>query len=887
MKQLIFPTLVFLLALSAKGQPYKNPKVPVEDRVADLLSRMTPEEKFWQLFMIPGDVGDDLNNYKTGIFGFEISTAGRSGEASGQMLSYAPGASAIETAEGINRMQQFFIGKSRLGIPIIPYDEALHGLVRQGATAFPQSIGLAATWDINLMHRVSKAIATECKTRGIRQILSPVVNIASDVRWGRTEETYGEDPFLSSEMGVAFVCEFEKMGVITTPKHYVANIGDGGRDSYPIHWNERLMREIYLVPFEACFKRGGSRSVMTAYNSVDGSPCTANDMILNQILKKEWGFKGFVISDAGATGGANVLHFTAKDYPESAARSINNGLDVIFQTSYDHYKLFSPPFFDGRIDPKVIDLAVARVLRNKIELGLFDNPYIDAREAGVWNGHLSHRVLTTEAAKESIVLLKNDHKTLPLTKSIKSIAVIGPDAAEGRLGDYSGPGINPVNILEGIKNKLGKQVAVNYAKGCDRINTEYITIPSDFLSCAVGGKIQKGLKGEYFNNVTLGGSPVFTRVDPLIQFGWTLFSPDPEKLSYDFYSIRWTGKLKASATGKLKIGVDGNDGYRLYLNDKLLIDNWKKLGRQTLVADYTFEKNKDYDIRIEYFEPAGNAVFRLIWNAQVINNQSTEITRAVELAKKCDVSVIAVGIDEGEFMDRAYLTLPGRQEELINKVAAVGKPMVVILVGGSAITMNNWLKNVPALIDVWYPGEDGGDAVADVLFGDYNPAGRLPITFPVFEGQLPLVYNHKPTGRGDDYNNLTGQPLFPFGYGMSYTTFEYSDLTIARNNISASDSTAITCKITNTGKVAGDEVVQLYVHDEFASVARPVTELKGFQRIHLQAGESKAVSFVVNPEMLSMLDLNLKKVVEPGDFRMMIGASCKDIRLRGILTVVK
>ena len=886
MRKLSLVFLVLILIIQAKGQPYKDPKVPVEDRVKDLLSRMTQEEKFWQMFMIPGDLSKDKEKYKTGIFGFQVSTVGQNGNAAGQMLSYAAGASAIETAEMVNEMQHFFIEKSRLGIPIIPFDEALHGLVRRGATAFPQSIALAATWNTELMHQVSKAIATECKTRGIRQILSPVVNIASDVRWGRTEETYGEDPYLASEMGVAFVSEFEKMGVITTPKHYLANVGDGGRDSYPIHFNERLLREIYLPPFEACFKRGGSRSVMTSYNSLDGSPCTANDWLLNQILKKEWGFKGFVISDAGATGGANVLHFTAKDYPESTAKSINNGLDVIFQTSYDHYKLFSPPFYDGRINQEAIDNAVSRVLSMKFELGLFDHPYIETKAAGEWNGHPTHRQLTKQAAKESMVLLKNEKQTLPLRKSIKSIAVIGADAAEARLGGYAGPGISPVSIVEGIKNKLGKHTEVRYAKGCDRENIEYVTVAHEFLSCTFGGKTEKGLNGEYFNNVTLAGKPVFTRLDPQVQFQWTLFSPDPEKLSYDFYSVRWTGKLKAPSTGKFKIGIDGNDGYRLFLNNQLVIDNWKKLSKQAILTDYLFEKEKEYDIRIEFFEPVGNAFFRLVWNANLINNQTEEITKAVALASKCDVAVVVVGIEEGEFRDRAYLNLPGRQEELINKVAATGKPVVVVLVGGSAITMNNWLKNVPAILDVWYPGEEGGNAVADVLFGDYNPAGRLPITFPVFEGQLPLVYNHKPTGRGDDYNNLTGQPLFPFGYGMSYTTFAYSDLQIEKNKIAATDSTVIRCKITNTGKLGGDEVVQLYLRDEMASVVRPVTELKGFQRIHLNAGETKEVSFAVNPEMLLMLDINLKKVVEPGDFRMMIGTSSKDIRLRGIVTII-
>ncbi|MFZ4399576.1 MAG: glycoside hydrolase family 3 C-terminal domain-containing protein [Bacteroidales bacterium] len=887
MKKIALFSLLIIICFQPKAQIYKDSLASVENRVNDLLSRMTAEEKFWQLFMIPGDLSQGKEKYKTGIFGFQISTVGQNADAAQQLMSYAAGASAVETAVMVNEMQAFFIKESRLGIPIIPFDEALHGLVRRGATAFPQSIGLAASWDINLMHKVSKAIATESKTRGIRQILSPVVNVATDVRWGRTEETYGEDPFLVSEMGVAYVSEFEKMGVITTPKHYLANVGDGGRDSYPIHWNERLLREIYLPPFEACFKRGGSLSVMTSYNSLDGSPCSANDWLLNQVLKKEWNFKGFVISDAGATGGANVLHFTAVDYPESTVKSLNGGLDVIFQTSYDHYKLFSPPFLNGSIQQKVIDTAVARVLRMKFQLGLFDHPYIDSKAAAVWNGHSTHRQLAKEAARESIVLLKNENQILPISKSVKSIAVIGADASEARLGGYSGPGINPVSILDGIKNKLGKQVSVQYAKGCDRENLKYHTVAPEFLSCILDGKTQKGLYGEYFNNITFAGKAVLTRVDQQIQFQWTLFSPDPEKLTYDFYSVKWSGKLKAPKTGKFKIGIDGNDGYRLYINDKLLIDNWKKLSRQTIVKDYDFEKDKVYDLRIEYYEPTGNAFFRLVWNADVENNETEEINKAVELAKKSEAVIVVVGIEEGEFRDRAYLSLPGRQEELINRIAKSGKPVVVVLVGGSAVTMNNWLDNVNSVLDVWYPGEEGGNAVADVLFGDYNPAGRLPVTFPVFEGQLPLVYNHKPTGRGDDYNNLTGQPLFPFGYGLSYSKFEYTDLHISKKEIKNGETSSLSCKISNTGKLDGDEVVQLYIRDELASVARPVSELKGFQRIHLKAGETKEVSFVINQEMLSMLDVNLKKIVEPGDFRMMIGTSSKDIRLRGIITVIQ
>ena len=300
-----------------------------------------------------------------------------------------------------------------------------------------------------------------------------------------------------------------------------------------------------------------------------------------------------------------------------------------------------------------------------------------------------------------------------------------------------------------------------------------------------------------------------------------------------------------------------------------------------------FEKGKCYDIRIEFYEPNGNATIKLIWNVGVVNDWKKKIQEAVAIAKQCDVAVVTVGINEGEFQDRAMLSLPGHQEELIAAVAATGKPVVVLLVGGSAVTMNNWIDKIPAIVDVWYPGEEGGHAVTDVLFGDYNPAGRLPITFPVHEAQLPLVYNHKPTGRGDDYNNLSGLPLFPFGYGLSYTTFEYNDIKLSKNNISTTESTTVSFSIKNTGTRDGDEVVQLYIRDMLSSVARPVMELKGFQRIHLRAGESRTVSFAITPEMLSMLDINMKEVVEPGEFRIMIGEASIDIRLKETLVVYK
>lgn len=867
----VLSIVVFLLLSFAAvaAQSYKDSRLPIDVRVNDLLPRMTLEEKFWQLFMLAGSLDGGVERYKDGAFGFQIG-------------SFCDSSSA---AACVNNIQRHFVESTRLGIPIIPFDEALHGLVQKGATSFPQAIGLAATFDTALMHDISAAIARECRARGIRQVLSPVVNIASDVRWGRVEETYGEDPFLTSEMGVAFVSEFEKQGIVTTPKHLIANVGDGGRDSYPIHLSERLLREIYLPPFTACIRRGGSRSIMTSYNSLDGTPCSASDWLNNRWLKDELDFPGFIISDAGGVGGANVLHFTAKDYAESTEKALQGGLDVIFQTSFDHFGLFFPAFQEGRIPMDVIDRAVARVLRAKFEMGLFDQPYVNTSDSLTASELARNRQLARKAAQESIVLLKNEKNTLPLSKSLKTIAVLGSDAADARLGGYSGPGNNKVSILDGIKKKIASTTQVMYAPGCSRLSTNYLTVPTEYLSCIQGDTLKNGLLGAYFDNIHLEGVPVFTRVDSRIQFQWTLFSPDPTRIPYDFYSVRWTGKLKAPETGVFRIGVDGNDGCRVYLDSVLVIDNWRKATCRTLVADYNFEKSKEYDLHIEYFEPTGNAWFRLIWNYGIPSNGDSTMDEAVKLAAQTDVAVVVVGIEEGEFRDRAFLNLPGRQEELINRVAATGKPTVVVLTGGSAIAMSDWLDGVPAVLDVWYPGEDGGDGVADVLFGDYNPAGRLPITFPVAEGQLPLVYNHKPTGRGDDYVNLTGQPLFPFGYGLSYTQFDYDDLRLDKQRISVGDTTIVYFNVKNTGGVEGDEVVQLYIRDELASVARPITELKGFQRIHLRSGESQALRFVIGPDMLSMLDKDMKSVVEPGDFRIMIGASSKDIRLRGILNV--
>ena len=836
---------------------------------------MNPEEKFWQLFMIPGDLDQaDRAQYKNGLFGFQVSAANR-GDAGGQMLSYNTNEQALTLAKKINRIQRFFVDSTRLGIPIIPFDEALHGLVRDGATVFPQAIGLAATWDSTLMNKVATAIAKETQQRGIRQILSPVVNLASDVRWGRTEETYGEDPVLSAAMGIAFVRAFEERGIITTPKHFVANVGDGGRDSYPVHINERLLEELYFPPFKKAIELGGSRSVMTAYNSLNGTAASSNYWLLTEKLKKQWGFRGFVISDANAVGGEVVLHNTAKDYPASGLHAINAGLDVIFQTEYKHHQLFIPPFLDGSIDSNRINDAVSRVLKAKFELGLFENPYVEESI----NPLPEHAILAKQAALKSIVLLKNDKNTLPFSSAIKRIAVIGSDAEEARLGGYSGPGNKVVSILKGLQELKGKN-NIFYHPGVGRKSEEYLVIPESQLIAE--GK--NGLQAAYYNNVSLTGIPFLSRQDPQIDFHWTLFGP-AAGMDAGFYSVRWTGQLISPVSGSYKIGLEGNDGYRLYINDKLMIDQWSKQSYRTVLADYLFEKGKRYNIKVEFYEPRGNASIKLVWTIGVNYNPKQKIREATLAASKADAVVIVAGITEGEFQDRAFLSLPGYQEELISAMAATGKPVVVLLVGGSAITMGNWMNKVQAIATCWYPGEQGGHAVTDLLSGKFNPAGRLPITWPLHESQLPLVYNHKPTGRGDDYNNLSGQPLFPFGFGLSYTSFTYNNSRLSSYTIRNTDSILFRCSIRNSGSVDGEEVVQLYIRDVLSSVARPVIELRGFQRIYLKTGEEKTIEFRITPDMLSMLNEKMERVVEPGTFELMIGSSSADIRLKEKLRV--
>jgi len=864
----VVSVVLSVLPDAASGQTptiYTDPRQPVDARVRDLLGRMTPEEKFWQMFMLNGAIGDSGTDYSKGVFG----------------LQFRGSRNASEDAAATNRMQRFLRDSTRLGIPMLPFEEAVHGLMRNGSAVYPAAIGLAASFDTTLMSRVASTMAREARARGIRQVLSPVLNIATDVRWGRVEETYGEDPYLSTLMGRAFVREFERRGVVTTPKHFVANVGEGGRDSYPIDVSRRHLEELHFPAFKSAIRDAGARSIMMSYNSIDGLPASQNGPLMNGTLKRDWGFGGFIISDQSAVGGATVLHRTEASTTTATKRAIEGGLDVIFQAAWREHRPYLSAFLGGSIDQRAIDAAVARVLRAKFQLGLFEDPFVSIDSAKAWDSYMRNAPLAREAERAAIVLLRNTG-VLPL-KTPARIALIGSDAVAAsqaggywhdvRLGGYTMDNASGIPLASALVARLGSD-RVRVAWGPNRGEQSMYTASREAFD---------SLRGEYFANPRLEGAPAFVRSDANIDFRWTLNSPG-RGVPFDWYSVRWTGRLIAPPLGTRKIGVEANDGYRLWIDGTLVIDNWRRESFRATIRDVALSPGP-HDFRLEYFETTGNARIRFLVGYDRRTWVDSTIAEAVEAARQSDVAIIATGYEEGEFRDRSSLALPGAQEELIQRVAATGTPVIVLLYGGSAVTMSRWIDRVAAVVHVWYPGQEGGNAIADVLLGDANPAGRLPVTFPMSEGQLPLVYNHKPTGRGDDYVDGTGQPLFPFGHGLSYTTFEYSALRMDPAEITATGRTTVRLRVKNSGTRAGDEVVQLYVHDVLASVARPVMELMGFTRIHLNPGEEREVSIPIAATDLRFLSDDMRWVTEPGAYRVMVGASSRDIRLRGELIV--
>ncbi len=834
---------------------FEDPDQPVEKRVEDLLKKMTLQEKIGQL-------GSGRKVLENGI---------------GNLSHVTRGLSAREGAARANELQAESIEQTRLGIPTILHDECLHGCVAKFSTSFPQAIGLAATWNPELVYRVAKATAKETRTRGIHQCLSPVVNIARDVRAGRTEESYGEDPYLTSAMGEAFCRAMMEEGVIATPKHFAANfVGDGGRDSNEIHFSERILREIYFPGFKACVK-AGALSLMAAYNSLDGTPCSSNRWLLTEILRDEWGFEGFVVSDYGSVAGIFFSHRVTSSLEEAAKLALEAGLEVELPDTYFFGEPLLKAVEKNLVTEDVVDEAVRRVLKTKFLIGLFDNPFVDPEAAEKLCNCDEHVQLALQAARETMVLLKNDG-VLPLNReSINSIAVLGPASDKVKLGGYSTVPSYTVTPLDGIKSKVKPETKIRHAKSSLGMG-KYVPIPSRFL-IPVSESEKHGLRGEYYDNRDLNGNPVLTRIDEQVNYNWGGGSPDP-KLPSDDFSVRWVGKLVAPKSAMYEIGLATDDGVRFWLDGKLLIDSWRDRGVTLDTVSVRLEEGRQYDVKIEYYEHTGDAAAFLLWD--YVDVSTPEIQEAVKLAKKSDVAIVFAEVVEGEGKDRAMLDLPKLQEILVEKVVETGTPTIVILMTGSAVT-GEWVKKVKAIIQAWYPGQEGGRAIADVLFGDYNPGGRLPFTWPRYVGQLPLYYNYKPTGRGYDYVDMSGAPLYPFGHGLSYTKFEYSSLRIEAHGDEGPFE--ISFDITNIGEKEGEEVAQLYVQDPVASIARPVKELKGFRRVTLKPGERKTIILSLTADDLAFLDANMRRIVEPGEFRIMVGGSSEDIRLQASLNI--
>lgn len=746
---------------------YKNPSLPVDDRVEDLLSRMTLQEKLAQVICLWQEKSSFLN--EDGSFS-KVKADSVLKYGLGQIGRPSEGRNARQMAEFTNEIQKYLLEETRLGIPVIFHEECLHGHAAPDGTHYPQPIGLAATWDPALIEDIFTATAKEARLRGAAQALTPVVDVARDPRWGRVEETYGEDPFLVSEMGLAAVRGFQGKGpgidkehLISTLKHFAAHgQPESGTNIAPVNISERVMRETFFYPFKRSVEEGGVMSIMASYNEIDGVPSHANDWLLNKVLRDDWGFDGVVVSDYYAIKELHTRHHVAEDMSNAASLALKSGVDIELPDP-EAFPSLEESISNNSLDIAYLDQAVQRILKHKFLAGLFDDPYVDPDLADQVVGSDEHRALALKSAQKTITLLQNRGDVAPVNpKKIKTIAVIGPNADKELLGGYSDKPKQFVTVLQGIKERAGDDVKVLYAEGC---------------------------------RITEAGS-------------------------------------------------------------------W-------------------YEDPVEKSDP---------------QEDRRRIREAVAIARKADVVVLAIGGNEltsreawseTHMGDRTDLQMVGLQNELVDALAKTGKPMIAFLFNGRPLAINNVVEKVPTVFECFYLGQETGYAVADVLFGQVNPGGKLPISFPRSVGHIPAYYNYKPTARrGYLFDEVS--PLFAFGYGLSYTSFDISAPRLTSASISKEGTANVSVTLTNTGDRAGDEVVQLYIRDKVSSVTRPIRELKAFQRVTLEPGSSQELQFDITPEMLSFYDINMEYVVEPGEFEIMVGSSSREEDLQSVtLTVVK
>ncbi len=833
--------------------------------------------------------------------------------------------SKMTLSDKISQMQNSAPAIPSLGIPAYNWwSECLHGVARNGiATVFPQAIGMAATWDPKLIHREAEVISTEARakhnyaiskgTHGMYTGLtfwSPNINIDRDPRWGRGQETYGEDPFLTSQIAVAFVRGLQGNNpkyfkVISTPKHFDAYSGpEPLRHTFSANVSKSDWFDTYLPAFEAAVRQGGASSVMGAYNSIDGVPCCANPFLLTHLLRDKWGFKGYVVSDCGAIGDIYWGHKYAPNLPAASALAVKAGCDL---SCGGEYSTLGQAVKEGLISEKYIDRAVTRLMLARFKLGMFDPagavPYGNITMAD--NNTPAHRELARKVADESIVLLKNVRQTLPLTKRLKSVAVIGAYASDPYvlLGNYHGTPSNPVNILQGIKDKLGSGVDVRFSPGYnmleDRIDNS-VTVETRYVSPG-NGSTGHGLFAEYFANPHLKGKPVLTRVDTMMSSYWGFDSPGKGVPPHNF-SMRWTGTLTPPVTGEYDLGIVTDEKGKLFLDGKLLVDNWSPSQIDVFKSKRVrLEKGRKYDVKIEYADSGDYAGIRFKWHLiTMLPTRQSLIRSAVALAEKSDVVIAVAGISpqlESEENpnidlpgfkggDRTWLRLPAGEEALLKALHKTGKKVVLVLVGGSALSVDWAQENLPAIVDAWYPGEEGGAAVADVLFGDYDPAGRLPVTFYRSVKDLPPFTDYSMSGR--TYRYFKGKPLYPFGFGLSYTRFEYSNLMLNESTAGPQDTLRISVNVRNVGEREGDEVVQIYLRNLASKGPKPIKSLVGFDRVSIQKGATRTVKILVPVQNFRLFDVKKNEyTVTPGKYELQIGPSSTNIRLRKAVRVVE
>ncbi|HUB78816.1 MAG TPA: glycoside hydrolase family 3 C-terminal domain-containing protein [Bryobacteraceae bacterium] len=833
-----------LIALNAQQpataqQGYLNPALPLEQRVNDLIGRMTLEEK-------------------------------------------------------VSQMRDRAAAIPRLGVPKYDWwNEGLHGVAFAGyATNFPQVIGMAATWDTGLVHSMGETVSTEARAKynqamrgDDREMFfgltfwAPNINIFRDPRWGRGQETYGEDPFLTGRMGVAFVTGMQGndphyFRVVSTPKHYAVHSGpEPLRHRFNVDASPHDLEDTYLPAFRATVTEAHAQSVMCAYNAIDGTPACANAMLLRDHLREAWKFDGYVVSDCGAVADIDTGHHYAADFAHAAADAVKAGTDLECGWAQGQaYPALVDAVHQGLIKESDIDVALRRLFRARFELGMFDPPasFAYGRIPMSEVNSAEHRQLSLRAARESMVLLKNRNRTLPLKAGIGRIAVVGPTAelVQALQGNYNGPPPAPVYPIDGIEKRFASAKVV-YAQGSTLVDGLAMPIEHTALQ----------LTGEYFRSPDLSGTPVLTRSDRNINFNWDKVVP-VSGLERNNYSVRWSGSFIPPAPGEYKLGVRVNycyacenaEGFRLYLDGKQLVTS----GGGATEASVTFPDTQPHAIRLEYLHGTGSAGIDLTWQAPAaaLRNQ------AVDAAKQSDVIVAFVGLSpelEGEEMpvklagfsggDRTSLDLPTAQEDLLKALAATGKPLVVVLQNGSALSVNWAQQNADAILEAWYPGEEGGTAIAETLAGDNNPSGRLPLTFYSSLSQLPPFEDYSMQGR--TYRYFEGKPLYGFGFGLSYTNFAYSNLKVP-SKVKAGDPVTVEGDVKNTGTAAGDEVVELYLKQPKA-FETPLRVLAGFQRVHLEPGGSAHVSVKIDPRSLGQIDDKGNRVIVPGEYAISMG----------------